>query len=129
MLKKTDSGLKELARDFLALGSWVFYVLVLVRILILPEKWTYVNHLFIAGGLILIVDLFLRGKADSYVSRGLVLAFYTSLFYENNLYTIFVILAFVSVVFSSWYVGNNWKKILYGILLGAVGIGLKFVIG
>jgi len=120
---------KELARDFLALGSWVFFVLVIVRIMILPYKWTYLNHLFIAGGLILLVELFLRGKVDSYVSRGVVIAFYTSLFYEANIYSIFTGLAFVGLVFSSWYIGSDWRRIGFGLLLGGLGVGLRFVVG
>ena len=120
---------KELARDFLALGSWVFFVLVIVRLLILPYKWTYINHLYIAGGLILLVDLFLRGRVDTYISRALVIVFYTSLFYENTLYSIFVKLAFAGLVFSSKYIGNSWKKIGFGLLLGLVGVGLKWVVG
>ena len=58
---------KELARDFLALGSWIFYVLVVVRILILPDRWPYLNHLLIAGGLILFADIFFREKSNDCV--------------------------------------------------------------
>ena len=119
---------KELARDFLALGSWVFFAIVIARIFILPYKWTYINPLLIAGGLILVVDLVFRGRVDSYVSRSLVLVFYTSLFYENNPFTIFVIIAWVGLVFNSWYVGRDQNQIVYGILLGLIGVGLKFVV-
>lgn len=98
----------------------MFFALVVVRIFILPDRWPYLNHLLIAGGLILLVDLFLKGKVDTYISRGLVLMFYTSLFYDNNLYGIFTKLIFAGLVFSSKYVGNDWMKIIYGILLGLV---------
>jgi len=107
----------------------VFFVLVIVRILILPYKWDFINHLFIAGGFILIVDLFLRGKVDTYISRALVLMFYTSLFYDNNLYGIFVKLAFAGLIFSSKYVGRGWREIGFGLLVGLIGVGLKFVVG
>ena len=124
--KKINNWKKELARDFLALGSWVFYVLVVVRILILPYRWPYLNHLLIAGGLILLVDLFLRGKVDGYVGRAVVIAFYTCLFYENRLFSIFVTLAVIGLIISSNYLGNNWKKILYGVLVGLIGVVIRF---
>jgi hypothetical protein len=127
--KKKVDWKKELARDFLALGSWVFFALVISRILILPYRWDYLTHLLIAGGLIFLADLFLRGKIDTYVSRALVITFYTSWFYDNNIYGIFVKLIFAGLVFSSSYVGNSWKKIIYGLLLGTVGVGLKFIVG
>jgi len=129
MISEKKGWKKELARDFLALGSWVFFVLVLVRIFILPNKWAYINHLLIAGVFILLVDLFLRGNVDTYISRALVLAFYTSLYYENNPYSIFVSIACVGLILSSKYVGNSWMKIGYGVLLGLVGIGLRLVLG
>ena len=69
---------KELTRDFLALGSWVFFVLVLIRILILPTRYIYLTHLIVAGVLILIIEIFVRGKIDYYISRAAVLGLFTT---------------------------------------------------
>jgi len=126
--KQASDWKKELARDFLAIGSWLFFILVAVRILILPYRWPYLNHLLIAGGLILLIDIFVRGRVNSYVSRGIVIGFYLSIFYENTMFSIFVKLALAGLVASGYYLSRDWKKILYGVVLGLVGIGIKFIL-
>ena len=118
---------KELARDFLALGSWVFFVLVVVRILILPIRWPYLNHLLIAGGLILLIDIFMKGEFETYIARGVVIVYYTSLYYGDTQYNIFAKIALAGMVLSSRQIGNDWKKIGYGVLVGLIGVGIKFI--
>jgi len=126
--RSVNNWKKELARDFLSVGSWIFFVLIVVRILILPHRWPYLNHLLVAGGLILIVELVFRNRVESYVSRGVVIAFYISLFYEDFMFSIFSKIALGGLVLSSRYLGNEWKKIGYGVLLGLVGAGIEFVL-
>lgn len=125
-----ESFKKELARDFLALGSWVFFLLVIGRILVLPYRWPYLYHLLIAGVVILILEIFVRDKIkiDYYVSRAIVLVYFTSIFYENNNYNLFVGFALLGLLFSSWYIGKDWKKSVFGLLLGIILIGLSFLI-
>lgn len=118
----------ELARDFLSLGSWVFFVLVVARILILPYRWPYLTHLLIAAGLILVVDIFARKSVDGYLARSVVLAYYLCLFYENRQFSIFVTLAVIGLLISSRHLGNDWKKIIYGVVLGLVGVGVRFIL-
>jgi len=122
---------KELSRDFLALGSWIFFLLVVVRLLILPNKWPYLYHLIIAGLFILVLEIFVKDSVgvDYYVTRALVLAYFTSIFYENNLYNIFVGFSLLGFLVSSWYVGRDWKKTGYGVLLGAIVVGVGWWLG
>ena len=127
-MKLKGSFKRELSRDFLALGSWIFFLLVVVRVLILPYRWPYLNHLLVAGGLILLVDIFVRGKVEGYVARSIVLSYYLCLFYENQLFSIFVTLAVIGLLMSSKHLGNSWKKIGYGILVGLIGIGVRFIL-
>lgn len=127
---KTGNWKKELARDFIALGSWVFYILVIGRILILPYRWPFLYHILIAGALILILNIFVKKTPiDYYVSRATVLGFFTSLFYKNNIYNGFVIIIFLGLLLSSWYIGDDLKKTGFGFLLGLVSIGFGFLIG
>ncbi len=118
----------DIARDFLSLGSWIFFVLVVVRVLILPYRWPYLTHLLVAGGLILIVDIFARKKVDGYLARAVVLAYYLCLFYENRQFSIFVTLAVIGLLISSKHLGNDWKKIGYGVVLGLIGVGVRFIL-
>ena len=56
-MKNFNLLLKELLGDVRALGSWVFFLLFVVRVMILPNQWPLLNQLLIAGFLILIVEL------------------------------------------------------------------------
>ncbi len=112
---------KELARDFIALGSWVFYVLVIARILVLPYRWPYLYQIIFAGIFILILEIFIkRMSADYYISRALVLVIFTILFYDNKIFTIFAILTFIGLIISSYFIGNDWKKIIKGLIIGGI---------
>jgi len=118
---------KELARDVLALGSWVFFALVVVRALIKPYR-PFVDQLVIAA-LVLIVVGFIYRDWDGYLARGLVLVVFTSLFYEDNLFTGFSILAGVFMIVSSRFVGNSWRKIGVGLGVGVVGVLVGWYLG
>ena len=111
---------KEAARDVLALGSWIFYLLVVGRALIKPYR-PFVDQIVIAAVVLILAGLIFV-KWEKYVARGLVLAFFTSLFYEDALFTGFSILVFGLMIVSSKMVGNSWKEIVFGILIGGVGI-------
>jgi len=115
---------KEWARDFLALGSWVFYLLVVGRALIKFYR-PFTDQIIIAG-LILLVLGFLFGfiskkyKYDGYVARGLVLVIFTTIFYNHKIFTWFAILVFIGMLISSYIVGNSKKKILLGTVIGGI---------
>ena len=115
-----DIDKKEMARDVLALGSWVFYVLVIGRALIKPYR-PFVDQLVIAAFVLVVVGLFVS-KVDWYVSRGLVLAIFTILFYESRNYTYFAIVASVLLIVSSKYVGTDLRKILFGVVVGTIAV-------
>jgi len=121
-MKKKVWG-RELARDFLALGSWIFYVLV-ARSAILPYR-PFVDQLVIAG-IILVVAVFILSsgklKFDGYVARTFVLVWFTVLFYQDTGFSVFAVLAFLGVIVSSRYVGNDWKKIIFGVVVGLVAV-------
>jgi len=115
---------KEWARDFLALGSWVFYFLVVGRALIKFYR-PFTDQILIAG-LILLVLGFLFGfiskkyKYEGYIARGLVLVVFTIIFYNHKIFTWFAILVFIGMLISSYIVGNSKRKILLGAVIGGV---------
>ena len=119
---------KEITRDFIALGSWVFYFLVVARILVLPYRWPYLYHIIVAGIFILILEIFLNTiSIDYYISRALVLSIFTIFFYNNKIFTIFAILSFIGLLISSWYINKDFKRIVFGLILGIIGSGLGFL--
>ena len=111
---------KEIARDVLALGSWVFYFLVFGRALIKPYR-PFVDQIVIAA-IVLVLLGFVLKESDGYVARGLVLVVFTILFYEDNVFSVFAIIVFALMIVSSWYIGNDLKKIGKGLIIGIVGV-------
>jgi hypothetical protein len=111
---------KEAARDVLALGSWVFYVLVIGRALIKPYR-PFADQIIIAAVVVLLIGLIFK-NFEGYVSRCLVLVVFTSLFYNSMIYTIFAVIVGLLLLVSSCYIGNDVRKISYGLVVGLVGI-------
>ena len=109
---------KEISRDLLALGSIVFYFLVLGRALIEPY-WPFVSQLIISG-VVLFLAYLLYKKADFYSARALILLLFTSLFYKDLVYSLFSSSVFVLVLISSYFTGNKIKSIAYGVVFGVI---------
>ena len=118
---------KKITRDFLALGSWVFYFLVIGRALIEPYR-PFVDQIIIAG-IILILSSFIIKKYDDYISKGLVLVVFTILFYEDRIFSIFAILVFIGLIFSSYILGNEKRNIIKGVIIGVVSTLIGYYLG
>ena len=111
---------EEIARDIIALGSIIFYSLVVVRALIGPF-WIFFYFLIIAAAVLFLIFLMHR-KFDTYVSRGLILAVGTSFFYKNSLFAIFAFLIYVLMILSSYYLKNSIFEVIKGIVFAGVSI-------
>jgi hypothetical protein len=118
-VEKTHDWKKEIARDFFALGSWIFYLLVIARALIEPYR-PFVDQLVIAGFVLVILRYAIH--SDGYFARGFVLTIFTSLFYEDLLFTIFAFLALIGLFFSSGAVGRPLIKRIRGLVIGILAV-------
>ena len=67
-------------------------------------------------------------KFDGYVARGLVLIVFTSIFYESNLYSGFASLVEIGLIWASWKVRKDVKKIVYGLSIGMIATGIGYFI-
>ena len=115
---------REVARDFIALGSVIFYVLVIVRAIIGP--YTLLIYQLLISALVLFVFSMLIREQDGYVARGFVLLVLLSLFYSDDLFSGFTILVFLVIVYSSNYLGTSWNRILTGLVSGAVSVAVGY---
>ncbi len=115
---------KEVARDCIALGSIVFYFIVIIRAIV-GQYAIFVYQLLIALAVLIVLSLIVK-KSDMYVARCFVLWVFTSLFYKHNLYTMFVFLVWVLVVVSSYYLKVKNKVVIKGIVLGVVSSGVAY---
>ena len=111
---------KELARDFLAIGSWVFYALVLARSLIEPY-WAFATPLIAAAG-VLLASTYLLTKHSAYTARAFVLVYFTTQFYQDTAFSIFAWMLFIGVPISAYINKQNTKQITQGLLIGVAAI-------
>ena len=108
---------KEFSRDLMALGSIPFLVIVLIRILIANNYLQFFQIIF-AVVLVFIFSLVFR-KSNNYSAVMVILAVFTSVFYKEAVYTIFVIVIGLLAFFGMFkYLGR--KNVWYGVLIGVI---------
>ncbi|MBU2576839.1 MAG: hypothetical protein KKF50_03895 [Nanoarchaeota archaeon] len=125
MKKEAHSWIKTAARDIIAIGGIPFFILVLVRVYMLNNP-TYFSQFVISG--VLFVALFFLFKQNLYAGLGLIILTFTSLYYQDLMYVIFGVGAYVLLLVSLFYLKEDLKKIFFGIVFGGIGIGVSFFI-
>ena len=110
----------EIARDSMAFGSILFYLIVLVRSLI-GEYLVFVYQLLIALA-ILILSSFIIKDTNHHLARALVVVVFTSLFYKEAFFTFFAALVWVFIVGSAFYIKEKKESIIKGIILGIIAV-------
>ena len=109
----------------MALGSIPFFLLVVVRVFIAPVA-NYQYQLLLAFGIILVVSFFM--KNNQYIARGVVLLVFTSLYYADFMYTLFARIAWVLMVFASYYLDKDSTAIIKSTILGAVATIISYFV-
>jgi len=120
---KDKISLKEIARDIIALGSPIFFVLVVARIYLL-SNFEYLSQFLIAG--ILFLVLFFIFKADIYSGLGLIVLIFTMIYYNDLKFGIFGTLLYAALILSLVYLNKGKKEILLGVVLGAVSALISY---
>tara|TARA_Y100000031_G_scaffold39651_1_gene44632 strand:+ start:296 stop:679 length:384 start_codon:yes stop_codon:yes gene_type:complete len=114
----------EIARDSMAFGSILFYLIVIIRSLI-GEYMIFVYQLLIAI-IILIISSFIIKNANHHLARAFVLVIFSSLFYKDYLFTVFAVLVWFFMIGSAFYIKLNKKSIFKGIVLGVIAALLSY---
>lgn len=109
--------LKETSRDFLAIASPVFFALVLVRVSLLSNL-EYLMQFVFAGILFFILVYFF--KSNRYSGLGLIMLFFTIIFYNNLKFSIFAILVYFGLIASLLYLKEEKNKIFKGFAFGVI---------
>ena len=117
--------IKETARDLIALGSPIFFIIVIARIYLL-SNYSYLSQ-FIIGALIFFPLMFLF-KANMYSGLGLIVLIFTTLFYNNLKFTIFGIAIYLLLLASLIYLKYDKKKVIMGIIFGAIATGISYYV-
>ena len=118
MKKRVEWFLKESARDFLALGSIAFLILVLSRAILGP----YLNIFYqlIISSLTLLIFSFFIKNYEYHLALGFILVIFTLLFYDFLPYDIFSIVVYIIMIMSALYLKIEKIKIIKGIFLGII---------
>jgi len=112
------SWLKEIARDLLALGSIPFYSLVVVRAII--GKYNVFVYQMIIAAIAIFILYFLIKDSNLHIARSLVAIIFTSIFYKEVLYVVFVTLVWLLLLVSAYYIKRNIGFVLRGIIIGII---------
>ena len=116
---------KTAARDIVAIGGVPFFILVLVRVYLLNNP-VYFSQ-FVVSGIVFLGTWFLF-KQNIYAGLGLIVLVFTSMYYGNNTFIIFGVVAYVFLLGGLFYLKEGIKKIFLGIVLGALGVGVSYLI-
>jgi len=108
----------EIARDWMAFGSILFYFIVIIRSTI-GEYSTFVYQLLIAIIILILSSLIIK-NANHHIARAFVLVIFTSLFYKDNVFTFFTALLWIFMIGAAFYIKENKKSVYKGIVLGIV---------
>lgn len=108
---------KEIARDVIALGSIPFYLIVIVRVLILQSPDYTFKFVFSA---ILFLLLYLTFKSNLHLGLGFILLVFLSLNYEDRLFTIMAIALYLGMIVSAVSIKIKKNMIIKGIAFGAL---------
>ncbi len=123
---KKPEILNEIPRDIISLGSWVFYVLVVVRALIKPYR-PFADQLIFAGILLIASQVLIKNN-KGYISRSLALVFFTSIFYENIPFAIFASFIFLCIVYFSKQIEKKNSRIFQELIIGLISLAFGYYI-
>ena len=114
---------KEAARDIIALGSPVFFLLVIARIFLL-SNYAYLSQFIIAGILFLAMMFFI--KANYYSGLGLIVLIFTAKYYGDLKFALFGAFLYLLLLASLIYLKEDKMKIVKGILFGLISAGISY---
>ena len=117
---------KETARDLISFGSLPFFLIIIARAFIGPY-WDFVYQMALAFVILLMLS-FLFKKSDMYSARSLIIAVFTSIFYQEMKFTIFVSLMWILILAALVYSNVKMKEIIKGIILGAFSSAVAYFI-
>ncbi len=113
-----DDWKKETAHDVLALGGLPFYTIAFVRMLIAEEFSLLIPQLIIAFFGLFIFAKFI--KSNHHIARGFILLVFTSLGYNDILYTVFGSILWICMIYSAYFLKMKNKELVNGVIAGII---------
>ncbi len=116
---------KHILRDILAIGSWVMFLLVLMRSAIEPYR-PFLDQMIIAGVFIIILEL-LSKEFEGYSARVVAMTIFTGLFYKDIPFAIFATIIAMCVIATSTKIKGT-KRTAIGTVIGLAISGIAIFI-
>lgn len=115
---------KETARDLIALGSPLFFIIVLARVALL-SNYAYLSQFIIAGTLFYIAALII--KADFRAGLGVILLVFLTNYYGNEQFSWFARILFITFIGAIYYLNQNKKlEIVKSIIIGILATTISW---
>ena len=108
------------------LEAFLFYLIVIIRAVI-GKFSPFVNQLVIALGVLILLSLVVR-QADQHIARGFILFAFISAYYKSTTFTIFSLILWSCMIYSSRILKRNPKRIFRGVILGVVTAAIAYAI-
>ncbi len=110
--------LKEIARDLLALGSIPFYFLIVIRAVI--GKYNIFVYQMLIAAIVIFILYFVIKDSSTHIARALVALVFTSLFYNEMIFTVFAALIWVLLLISAYFLKRKISYVVRGIVVGII---------
>ena len=115
---KKENWKQELARDSMAFVSILFYFIVIIRAIV-GKFMPFVYQLLIALAILIILSFIIK-KANRHIAMAFILVVFTSLFYQDNLFTVFAVLLWIFMIGAAFYIKEKKEAVGKGIILGLI---------
>lgn len=115
---KSNGRFSEIQRDILALGSPVFYFLVIARAFVGPF-WDLANPLLFLTPVIFLISYF-KVPADLYLSRALLMVVVITMHYGDWKFGVFSGLVWLAMIYAALTLGRPREAVSNGAVLGVV---------
>lgn len=126
MQKEENNWLKETARDTLAIGGLVFYILFIARATIAPY-YDYAIQLITALIIFQVLALIIK-DTEQHIARGFIAALFTIIFYNVRSFTIFAVAVYIAILGSAIYLQKTKSQIIKGLILGIISFTAAYYI-
>lgn len=123
-MSRLNGWLKDSSRDTLALGGIAFCILVIARASI-DQNLGFVYQIILALAISFLLALFIK-NSETKIARGIILVFFTILFYNEIIFTSFALFVLILMVASAVYLKIEKKAIALGILIGVVSSAISY---
>jgi len=85
----------------------------------------FVYQILLALGISFLLTIFIK-NLEARIARGIILVFFTILFYNEKIFTIFALVLLILMIASAVYLKIGKKAIALGVLIGVISSAISY---